>query len=118
MKYLPKNKIMHIYHLNREQYFPIPIDKAWDFFSSPANLATITPPELGFVVLSKQTDKPIYTGMEIDYIVKPLFNIPLHWTTEISWVMAPATFIDRQKKGPYALWEHTHSFTVFPGGLK
>ena len=109
---------MAIHHLSKEQYLPITIKEAWDFFSSPANLAKITPPELGFVVLTKFNGEPIYTGMEIDYIVKPLFSIPLRWKTGITWVMEPNTFIDTQLKGPYKIWEHTHTFTSVPGGVK
>jgi ligand-binding SRPBCC domain-containing protein len=104
--------------MRREQYMPITIEKAWDFFSSPANLSRITPPGMGITIQSKQTEEPIYTGMKIKYIIKPLFNIPLKWITEITWVMAPVTFIDKQQKGPYAFWEHTHTFTQAPGGVK
>jgi len=109
---------MRIYHLRREQFLPVSIDKAWGFFSSPGNLSDITPPGMGFTILSQFTGEPIHTGMKIDYIVKPLLNIPLKWTTEITWVMEPYTFIDKQAKGPYALWEHTHTFSEVPGGVR
>ncbi len=106
------------YTLNREQYLPIPIEEAWAFFSSAKNLAKITPGEMQFEVLTKLTDEPIYTGMEINYIVRPLLNVPLKWTTEITDVTPPFIFKDRQLKGPYSLWEHTHVFARVPGGVK
>jgi ligand-binding SRPBCC domain-containing protein len=109
---------MKIYNLHKEQYLPITIEKAWDFFSSAKNLSKITPPEMKFVVLTALTDDPVYSGMKIDYTVRPLLNIPLHWTTEIIKVDAPRQFIDTQKKGPYSLWEHTHTFKSVPGGVK
>jgi len=109
---------MQINYLTREQFLPISIQEAWDFFSSPINLSKITPSDMGFKVLTQLNGEPIFTGMKIDYVVKPLFSIPLRWTTEITWVMAPSTFIDTQLKGPYALWEHTHNFVPVEGGVK
>jgi len=108
---------MKTYSLSREQFLPISIQEAWAFFSNPMNLSVITPPEMKFVILTKLTDKPIYTGMNIDYTVSPLFNIAMRWTTEITGVNAPHVFTDQQKRGPYRLWEHTHTFKAVPGGV-
>jgi ligand-binding SRPBCC domain-containing protein len=33
--------------LERSQFLPITLNDAWEFFSSPRNLARITPPEIG-----------------------------------------------------------------------
>ncbi|MEO8819542.1 MAG: SRPBCC family protein [Ginsengibacter sp.] len=99
---------MKTYYLKDEQFLPVDKYKAWDFFSSAENLAIITPPELGFKVLTDVKDKEIYEGMLIEYTVSPLFKIPLHWKTEIAKVDKPNSFVDRQLKGPYKLWEHTH----------
>lgn len=109
---------MKKYNLHREQYLPIPVEEAWQFFSQAKNLSKITPKEMGFVVLTKLNDDPIYAGMKIDYTVKPLLNIPMHWTTEITGVDAPRRFTDTQLKGPYSLWEHTHTFEKVDGGVK
>lgn len=99
-----------IYNLKTEHLLPVSIDKAWDFFSSAKNLARITPPEMDFKILSNLDEKEIYEGMLIDYIVKPVFGIPLKWQTEIFKVNKPHSFTDRQLKGPYKIWEHTHTF--------
>ncbi len=109
---------MKIFTLYSEQELPISIDEAWNFFSSPRNLAKITPPDLGFVILSDLDERPIYSGMRIEYLVKPLLGIPLKWVTEIDKVNAPFVFTDKQLKGPYALWEHTHFFTEIAGGVR
>lgn len=108
---------MSIYQYKTEQFLPISIDEAWQFFSSPKNLATITPEELDFKILSKSDDEGIYEGMIIDYTVKPLFKIPLHWQTEICKVKKGMFFTDRQLKGPYKLWEHTHTFRPVKCGV-
>ena len=93
------------------------MDTAWDFFSSAKNLALITPPELDFKILTDLNGEEIYEGMLINYTVKPLLGIPLRWETEICKVQKPFFFTDRQLKGPYKLWEHTHSYIPMNGGV-
>lgn len=106
---------MHNY--KTEQWLPISVEDAWKFFSTPKNLALITPPELGFKIQSKLNGDEIFDGMIIDYKVKPLIGIPVHWKTEICRVLKPRLFTDRQIKGPYKLWEHTHTFEKSDGGV-
>ena len=101
---------MKFFEYNTEQLINTDMHKAWEFFSSPGNLALITPPELSFKILSKINDIEIYQGMHINYIVKPLFGIPLKWKTEIGKTEKPIHFIDKQLKGPFKFWEHKHTF--------
>ena len=108
---------MSIYYYRTQQFLPIDIEKAWDFFSSAKNLALITPPELDFKILTKLDDEEIYAGMIIDYTVKPVLGIPLRWKTEICEVNRPAFFTDKQLKGPYAIWEHTHRYIQKENGI-
>ncbi|MDP3468201.1 MAG: SRPBCC family protein [Daejeonella sp.] len=106
-----------IYYFKTEHLLPVKIDQAWDFFSSAKNLALITPPEMDFKILSSLDTKEIYEGMLIDYTVKPVFGIPLNWQTEIFNVNKPYSFSDRQLKGPYKIWEHTHIFIQKENGI-
>lgn len=106
-----------MYQLYREQFLAIPIDKAWNFFSSPQNLSLITPPEMRFNIISSDINKPIFEGMLIDYKIRPLMGIPLHWKTEISHVVFQKVFTDKQIRGPYKKWEHTHTFIEQEGGV-
>lgn len=108
---------MSVYFYDTEQFLPIGINKAWDFFSSAKNLAIITPPELDFNILTNLEGREIYEGMLIEYNVKPLFHIPMHWQTEICKVNKPEMFTDRQLKGPYKKWEHTHTFIEKENGV-
>ncbi len=108
---------MAIYQYTAEQFLPISIRKAWIFFSSPKNLSVITPPEMDFKILTQLDDKEIYNGMLIDYTVKPLFGIPMHWQTKIIDVKPLEVFADTQLKGPYKLWHHTHTFIEKDGGV-
>lgn len=101
---------MSTYTYQAVQWLPVDIRKAWDFFSSPNNLAKITPPDMKFRIKTQLGDHEIYEGMLIEYTVSPLFGIPVSWKTEITEVHAPFLFKDSQLKGPFSLWEHTHSF--------
>jgi ligand-binding SRPBCC domain-containing protein len=108
---------MKVFEYSTEQLLPTGIDTAWNFFSSAKNLALITPRELDLKVLTALDDEEIYRGMIIDYTVKPLLGIPLRWKTEICKVDKPFSFTDRQLRGPYRVWEHTHIFISTANGL-
>lgn len=99
------------------QRLPISLEEAWDFFSSPKNLKTITPPYMGFDITSGGEEK-MYAGQIITYIVKPILGIPMEWVTEITHVQEPFYFVDEQRFGPYALWHHKHFFKEIPGGIE
>jgi len=106
-----------MFQYKTEQWLPISVDEAWNFFSTPLNLSRITPPELDFKILSDVTGKEIFEGMIIDYKVRPLLGIAVRWQTEICKVNRPGFFTDRQLKGPYKVWEHTHYFVEQAGGV-
>lgn len=108
---------MNIFMISREQLLPVSIEDAWDFFSNPANLAAITPPEWKFKMMSQLNSSEIFKGMIIDYTVRPLFGIPLKWRSEITVVEKPFYFADVQIKGPYQFWEHRHTFTQKENGV-
>jgi ligand-binding SRPBCC domain-containing protein len=106
---------MPIHVLRDTQVVPASPAQCWDFFSDPRNLPKITPPELGFQVLSELPER-IYPGMMIEYRVRPLLRVPLTWLTEITHVDTPRSFVDEQRVGPYAIWHHEHSFKALDGG--
>lgn len=107
-----------VYSLQTVQRIPVGLDKAWDFFSSPANLQTITPTSLGFKIISKFHGNRMYPGQIIEYKVSPVLGIPLYWMTEITHVEDQKFFVDEQRFGPYALWHHQHHFKSIPGGVE
>lgn len=108
---------MHV--LEQVQRLPIPIEEAWDFFSTPANLNAITPPDMHFHIRSKpEWVEKMYAGQLILYTVRPLWNIPFFWMTEITQVKEGAYFIDEQRFGPFAFWHHQHHFRAIPGGVE
>jgi ligand-binding SRPBCC domain-containing protein len=100
------------------QRIPVSIETAWEFFSNPANLQEITPPHLGFRIVSKYHGEKMYPGQIIEYKVRPLFNIPLYWMTEITHVETGRFFVDEQRYGPYDMWHHQHHFKSVEGGVE
>lgn len=104
-----ENRPMKIYTLERSQEVAAPLGELWSFFSNPENLARITPPWLGFKIISGAGGE-IHEGMVIKYSVSPLLGIPLTWVTEITEVEEPSRFVDEQRRGPYSLWRHEHIF--------
>ncbi len=94
------------------------MEKAWDFFSSPANLQQITPSSLGFSIISKFHGDKMYAGQVIEYKVRPVMGIPLYWMTEITHMSEGKYFVDEQRFGPYSLWHHQHHFRVVEGGVE
>jgi ligand-binding SRPBCC domain-containing protein len=109
---------MKIYNLQRKQFLPISLEKAWDFFSSPNNLAKITPPHMKFKILYMSGEHKAYAGQIIRYKVNVLPGISAGWMTEITQVSEPHYFIDEQRFGPYTLWHHQHHFKEVPGGVE
>lgn len=102
-----------------KQNLPISLDQAWDFFSSPLNLAKITPDDMEFIVTSSlQPDTKMYPGMIVTYKVSPLFGIKLNWMTEITQVEEGKYFIDEQRFGPFKFWHHQHHFKAIDGGVE
>ena len=109
---------MSAHSIKTVQKIPITLEQAWDFFSNPANLQAITPDNMGFKVISKHHGDTMYAGQIIEYKVKPVFNIPLYWMTEITQVKDNQYFIDEQRFGPYSLWHHQHHFKAIDGGVE
>jgi ligand-binding SRPBCC domain-containing protein len=104
---------MKTYLLEREQWLPRPIDEIFAFFSRPENLQQITPAWLDFGMV--ETPKELKAGTLIRYRLR-WHGLPMKWTTEITEWNPPHGFVDRELKGPYALWNHEHSFAEKDGG--
>ncbi len=109
---------MKVYTKEWVQILPITLEEAWSFFSRPENLMEITPDDFKLIIKTDIKNIEVYQGMLIEYTVKPMFNIPMNWLTEITQVNKPNYFIDEQRFGPYALWHHEHHFEAVPEGIK
>ncbi len=99
---------MHIYTLTCELLSPRSLKETFSVFENPYNLARITPPELGFKVLTKE---PVVMAKGVEIVYRIYWaRLPMNWRTLITEYDPPLVFEDAQAKGPYALWKHRHTF--------
>ena len=105
---------MKTFTLTNELWLPHQPQDVFPFFADAFNLERLTPPSLGFQVL---TPPPIEmkVGTLIDYRVR-LRGVPMRWQSEITEWEPPHRFVDEQRRGPYRLWIHEHTFTSQDGG--
>lgn len=106
-----------MYTLETTQILPLTLDEAWDFFSSPSNLAKITPDYMGFKITSG-TPQRMFPGQIISYQIGLLPGIKSSWVTEITHVKDKQYFVDEQRFGPYAMWHHEHWFFSCDEGVR
>ena len=86
----------------------MPLEGTFAFFADAYNLEALTPPWLVFRIL---TPRPISMreGTTIEYVLT-MHRLPVRWRTEIVEWEPGRRFVDTQLKGPFRLWEHTHTF--------
>jgi ligand-binding SRPBCC domain-containing protein len=97
-----------------EQLVAASLPEVFAFFSQARNLEKLTPPWLRFEVLSPEPIE-MRIGTLIDYRLR-VRGVPMRWTSLIEDWVAQRRFIDRQVRGPYRLWHHTHEFAAHPDG--
>jgi ligand-binding SRPBCC domain-containing protein len=97
-----------VHVLERSQRLAQPAERAFAFYADALNLEAITPPWLAFRVT---TAGPIEMrpGALIEYRLR-LHGVPVRWRTRIAAWEPPRRFVDVQLRGPYVLWQHTHTF--------
>ncbi len=97
-----------------QQDVPRSRSEVFAFFSNPANLECLTPPWLHFHILTPEP-LPRGEGALFEYRLR-VRGLPLRWRTLIEEWREGERFVDRQVRGPYALWHHTHLFEILPDG--
>jgi ligand-binding SRPBCC domain-containing protein len=102
------------YILESRLWLPRPRDEVFRFFADPRNLSAVTPPWLGFTLLSSPP-VALEAGAVFDCRIRWL-GIPLRWRSLFREYDPPYRFVDVQVLGPYARWEHRHMFREGQGG--
>ena len=100
--------------IQRSQLVALSVEDSFAFFADAYNLEALTPPWLGFRILTPPPI-PMQEGIIIEYVLTT-HGLPVRWRTEIVEWEPGRRFVDRQVKGPFRLWEHTHAFEERPDG--
>ena len=100
---------MQHFTFSAKQSIKKPLDQVFPFFAKAENLQKITPPWLGFKILSP-LPLTMHVGTLIDYQIR-FYGFPMKWKTEITVWDPPYRFVDSQLRGPYKVWIHEHRFT-------
>ena len=95
--------------LTRSLILDVPRERVFPFFADAGNLELITPPELGFNIITPSPIEMMKSTL-IDYRLT-MRGLPIKWRTEITEWDPPYRFVDIQIRGPYSQWIHTHTFT-------
>jgi hypothetical protein len=100
------------YELRATTELGVPLAEAFAFFSSPGNLALLTPRALGFRMLTHGV-RPA-TDALLDYRIR-LGPVGLGWRTRFEAWQEGERFVDVQARGPYRAWWHEHRFEAVGG---
>ena len=100
--------------IERQQRLPGDPAEVFPFFGDALNLESITPPWLGFRVITPGTIE-MRPGTLIEYRLR-LHRVPVRWLTRIEAWEPPGRFVDVQVRGPYRHWHHEHLFTPDEAG--
>ncbi|PSQ60144.1 cyclase [Halobacteriales archaeon SW_7_71_33] len=102
------------------------LSAVWDFHSTEDGLVELTPNWMRLQVEAVRgpdgdpDPELLYEGSEIDVSVRPLGLAPRQsWTSRIVERRAEeesARFVDEMVAGPFAAWEHTHTFRAAGDG--
>ena len=104
-----KTGAVRVHVLERSQRVEVPTERAFAFYGDALNLEPLTPPWLHFEVttpgeIDDGGGHPARLQAEAARHPDPLAD------PDRDLGSRQARFVDTQAKGPYSLWEHTHTF--------
>ena len=105
-----------LYVLHAKQWLPTDPETLWRFVGDCRHMNHVIPRFVRFEVLSTDL-RPVEEGHTYEYKLR-LRGIPVFWRTLITRVDRPHSFTDVQAKGPYASFEHHHTFEPDGNGTR
>ncbi len=90
-----------------------PLSRIFDFFSRPANLVKISPPELHFQLVS--APEQLHLGARVA-LQGRRWGLSQRLVSEVTTWEPEQLFVDEQREGPFKKWIHTHRFEALPDG--
>src|SRR5579872_1837094 len=89
------------------------LSRVFDFFSRPANLPKLSPPELHMQLLSGP--EQLHLGALIT-LQGRRWGLSQRVVSEVTAWEPERRFVDAQREGPFQKWIHTHQFEALPEG--
>ncbi len=105
---------MRLSQIERRVWVPRSPEDIFPFFAEAGNLDRLTPDWLHFRILTPQPIR-MAPGAKIQYALR-IRGIPIRWESEITEWDPPHSFVDEQRRGPYRVWIHRHTFEAKDGG--
>ncbi len=105
------------FRLTADQLLPLPRSRVFAFFEDPRNLPGLIPAWLDFRFDTGEGGDTLAVGAEFDYTIRWL-GVTLRWRSRIIRYEPQQQFTDVQVVGPYAKWEHSHTFTEVAEGTR
>jgi ligand-binding SRPBCC domain-containing protein len=102
---------MSYHHFTASQELYSDIHRIWNFFSTPRNLISLTPPKMKLRLIASSSET-LSDNTIIDLSVVPFGFIKLRWRTIIRDVKPFISFRDIQLSGPYQ-----YTFQSTPNGV-
>ncbi len=86
----------------------VPVEQLFSWHARNGAINRLTPPWAPLTLISRKGEG-IDKGVEVKFKMKAL-GLPMIWEAEHVACEENRLFRDRQVKGPFALWEHSHLF--------
>lgn len=84
------------------------MEKVFSWHERQGAISRLTPPWAPLKLISREGDG-VKKGVRVTFRIR-LFNISLPWVAEHIDYTENKEFIDKQVKGPFSFWRHTHRF--------
>jgi hypothetical protein len=86
---------------------PVPVDELFAYYARPGAFERLTPPWQRLRVLEQSGGIRDGGRLVFEAALGPFKQ---RWVAEMHGYVEGRQFVDRQAKGPFAAWEHTHRF--------
>lgn len=86
---------------------PVPVEQVFEFLLRPANVALISPPQLGLIFVNPP--EIVQPGTELSFKIQSYGQVQT-FTHRIDEVIRPEKIVERQIEGLFRKWFHEHLF--------
>jgi uncharacterized protein len=107
MNHLGKSWYMRVFI--RKTQISSPVERLFAWHARDGAIQRLTPPWAPLTLKWRQ-GKGIDNGVRVGFDMR-VFGIPMTWEAEHIGYLENRMFKDRQTRGPFARWEHTHLFS-------